>query len=177
MNTLRSPRVQRSIPWLAGLLLVAGVVAFLVAYLGNTGTSRETALTKKPAETYKTPPKVPLSKEARTVAGTFINTAVARKNLAKSWPLVHPSLREGMTKADWLTGTIPVVPYPSVGQARFKVDYSYPNYALIEVALLPKSSKVKPQVFFLELKSLKGHWLVSSWAPRGYFIKPSSLTE
>jgi hypothetical protein len=177
MKKQLSPRVQRALPWAAGLMLVAGVVAFLVTYLGNTGTSRETAITKEPAQTFKTPPKVPLSKEARRVAGLFINTAVARKDLGKSWPLVHPTLKEGMTKAEWLTGTIPVVPYPSVGQARFKVDYSYPKYALIEVALLPKSSKVKPQVFFLEMKNLKGHWLVSSWAPRGYFIKPAHLSE
>src|SRR4051794_8155241 len=97
MNKLRSPRVQRTLPWIAGLLLVAGVAAFLVTYLGNTGTSRETAISNKPAESFKTPPKVPLSKEARRVAGEFINTAVARKDLAKSWPLVHPTLKEGMT--------------------------------------------------------------------------------
>lgn len=176
-TTLRSPRVQRTLPWLAGLMLLAGVIAFLIAYLGNTGKSSATPLTNKPAETYKEGQKVPLPKEVRRVAGLFINTAVARKQLAKSWDLVHPVLKDGMTKREWLTGTIPVVPFLDIGQARFKVDYSFKRYALLEVALLPKSAKSKGQVFFIELKQLAGKWLVSSWAPRGYFAKPARLND
>ena len=191
--TLRSPRVQRTLPWFAAVLLLAGVIAFLIAYLGNTGTSKETPLTNKPAETYKGGQKVPLAKETRRVAGVFINTAVARKNLGKSWVLAAHTLKEGMTKAEWLTGTIPVVPFLDIGQARFKVDYSFKNYALLEVALLPKSSKTKGQVFFIELKKFPmgndrvplteakadqdGQWLVTSWAPRGYFAKPARLND
>ena len=50
----------------------------------------------------------------------------------------------------------------------FKVDESYPDEAILEVALLPKdSTKVKPQVFFIGLKKTgSGAWLVNYWVPR-----------
>jgi hypothetical protein len=57
-----------------------------------------------------------------------------------------------------------------------KVDFSYRNHALLEVALLPKDGakvngvKVKPQLFYLELQAYgKGkarHWVVIGWVPR-----------
>ena len=60
-----------------------------------------------------------------------------------------------MTRQEWLTGNIPVVYYPAkaIETATFKVDESYPDEAILEVALLPKeSAKVKPQIFFIGLK-------------------------
>ena len=125
---------------LAGLVLTAGVVAFTVAYFGDTGTSQETPLSNKPAQVFTPRKQVPLDEEARRVAGRFILTAVARENLGESYDLVHPELRQGMTKREWLTGNIPVVYYPAkaIEAATFKVDESYPDEAILEVALLPQ---------------------------------------
>jgi hypothetical protein len=98
---------------------------------------------------------VPLDNAARRVAGRFILTAVARKNLGESYELTHPELRQGMTKKEWLTGNIPVQPYPveKIESATFKVDESYPNEAVLEVALLPPANaELKPQIFFIGLK-------------------------
>jgi hypothetical protein len=168
-----SPSTRRSITLLSGLILVAGVVAFAVAWIGDTGTSQETPLSNEPAQLFTPRKQVPLDVEARKVAGRFILTAVARENLAESYALAHPELRQGLTKAEWLTGNIPVVYYPAkqIEQARFKVDESYPNEAILEVALLPKDpTKVKPQVFFIGLKKAgKGdaaRWQVNYWVPR-----------
>lgn len=182
MSTLASALASRATRrWFFGfsaLVFVAGVVAFLVIVVGNTGKSAETPFTSKPAEVYKEPRRVPLSREARLVAGRFIQTAVARKNLAASWDIVAPSLKRGFTKKRWIQGDIPVVPYlAEIGLARTKVDLSYPRYALIEVLLLPKSDKVKPQIFFLEMRKLGGRWLVTSWAPRGNFARPADLGD
>ena len=73
--------------------------------------------------------QVPLDAAARKVAGRFILTAVARQNLAESYALAHPELRQGMSKREWLTGNIPVVYYPAkqIETATFKVDESYPG--------------------------------------------------
>ena len=172
-----SARAQRRFSLLAGLILIAGVVAFGVAYFGGTGTSQETPLSNEPAQVFTPRKQVPLDVEARKVAGRFILTAVARENLAASYELTHPDLRQGLTKKEWLTGNIPVVYYPAkeIEQARFKVDESYPNEAILEVALLPKASaKIKPQIFFIGLKKAGNRWRVNYWVPRAAPAVPSA---
>ena len=60
-----------------------------------------------------------------------------------------------MTKQEWLTGNIPVATYPveKLETATFKVDESYPDEAILEVALLPKkTSRWSPQIFYIGLK-------------------------
>ena len=172
-----TPPAQRRISILAGLVLVAGVVAFTVAYVGDTGTSQETPLSSEPAQVLTTRAQVPLDEEARRVAGRFILTAVARENLGESYELAHPELRQGMTKREWLTGNIPVVYYPAqaIETASFKVDESYRDEAVLEVALLPKASaKVKPQIFFIGLKKAGTRWRVSYWVPRSAPAVPTA---
>jgi hypothetical protein len=168
-----SPPTRRSLTLLSGLILVAGVVAFTVTWIGDTGSAQETPLSNQPAQVYTPRRQVPLDVEARKVAGRFILTAVARENLGESYGLVHPELRQGMTRKEWLTGDIPVVYYPAeeIDKATFKVDESYPDEAILEVALLSKDArKAKPQVFYIGLKKTgKGaaaRWLVNYWVPR-----------
>ena len=168
-----SATTRRSFSSLSGLILVAGIVAVAVTWVGDTGKSQETPLSDEPAQVFTPRKQVPLDVEARRVAGRFILTAVARENLAESYDLVHPELRQGMTMRQWLTGNIPVVYYPAkeIDAATFKVDESYKDEVILEVALLPKdASKVKPQVFFIGLKKTgKGaaaRWQVNYWVPR-----------
>jgi len=131
-----SPTTRRSITLASGLILVAGVVAFTVAWIGDTGKSLETPRSNQPAQLFTPRKQIPLDVEARKVAGRFILTAVARENLGESYDLAHPDLRQGLTKKEWLTGNIPVVYYPAkeIEQARFKVDESYPNEAILDAA-------------------------------------------
>jgi hypothetical protein len=168
-----SATTRRSLTLLSSLILVAGVVALSVAWIGDTGASLEAPLSDEPAQVFTPRKQVPLDVEARRVAGRFILTAVARENLGESYDLAHPELRQGMTRQQWLTGNIPVVHYPAkeIGQARFKVDESYADEVILEVALLPTdASRVKPQVFFIGLKKAgKGtaaRWQVNYWVPR-----------
>lgn len=172
-----SARAYRSATLLAGLILVAGVVAFAVTWVGDTGTSQETPLSSEPAQVFTPRKQVPLDGEARTVAGRFILTAVAREDLGASYELAHPELRQGLTKQEWLTGDIPVVYYPAkaIETATFKVDESYPDEAMLEVALLPKdSAQVKPQIFYIGLKKSAARWQVYYWVPRAAPAVPSA---
>jgi hypothetical protein len=172
-----SARTQRQASLLAGLVLTAGVVAFTVAYFGDTGRSLETPLSDEPAQVFTPRKQVPLDKEARRVAGRFILTAVAREDLGASYDLAHPELRQGMTKQEWLTGNIPVVYYPAkaIETATFKVDESYADEAILEVALLPKeSARIKPQIFFIGLKKTGERWRVHYWVPRAAPAVPSA---
>jgi hypothetical protein len=172
---------MRWLPWLAGTVLVAGVAVGLISVFGlwNTAKPLPASGPSTPVQRPVVEKKVVLSPEARRVAGRFILTAVARRNLAESYELVGPQLKAGLTRSQWQTGNIPIVPFPVnlLKISPMKVDFSYKDHALLEVALLPQAGskvngvKVKPQLFYLELRAYgegKGRrWLVTDWVPRG----------
>ncbi len=183
MTTLRaltgSRTLNRVLPWLGALVLAAGIATFNVVFFGsddepartpvaaNQPASNEPAAANQAPSVQQPTKGVPLSQEARKVAAEFIATAVARKNLARSYTLAHPDLRQGMTLKQWKTGNIPVQPYP-VDSAKFKLDYSYPNEAQIEVSLEAKpATGMRAAYFILGLKKYRRHWTVDYWGPRG----------
>jgi hypothetical protein len=168
-----SHRNQRIALWIGLGILMVGVAVATFRFFGNTGTSLERPLSEADAQLYVPRKQMKVDAAARRVAGEWILTSVARKNLAEGYRLTHPELRQGMTLKQWLTGNIPVQPYPAdqLDQARFKVDESYEDEVYLEVALLPKAGvTIKPQIFFIGLKRLggkKGPWRVSYWLPYG----------
>jgi hypothetical protein len=171
-STLTSRRFLRVLPYLSGLVFFAGVIAFLVAYYGNTGKKYQIAPTGGKAQVAKVQPTVKLDPKAREVAGEFIITAVTRQNLAKGWTLTHPELKGGMTRKEWMTGTIPVQPFPAkaMAGASFNVDESHPREVYLKVLVLAKpNSGVRSQDFYIGLKAVgngkQKHWLVSYWIP------------
>jgi hypothetical protein len=156
--------VQRWAPWVAVAVLVAGVVAFAVTKL--TDSTPAAALPHRTA---------PLAAGERKIAIEFIDTAVARKNLARAWDISAPELKQDLTLDEWETGTIPVVPYP-VGQAvaRLKLVNSFTDTAEFEVSFLPRAgSKAKAASFQLGLRNIDQRWLVSSWLPTAAIVPPS----
>lgn len=169
-STLQSPRFQRRFMIFAALVLVAGIVAFAVTRLGNTGdvkpVDRQGAAVK---DVSKVPKNQKLDAQAKLTAQKFILTAVARKNLKEAYGLAGPHIRQGQSLKQWLTGDIAVVPYPvdELKLAPMKIDYSYKNEAALEVALIPKDgADVKPLIFYMDLIKKNGKWLVDSWVPR-----------
>lgn len=173
-----SPRGKRRLGFAAvGVAGLAAVVALLV--FGPNKNAPPEVLRNVPADVPSPQVPAPISDEARRVAIRFVQTAVARKHLAEAWTLVGPNLRGGMTRQEWLTGNNPVVPYPisDLEVAPYKVDQSFEDNALLEVALIPrKGSDVKPQLFFLELvkvgKGASARWVVNNWVPRGSALLP-----
>ncbi len=146
---IRKPGWRKALPWVVGTAVVAAVVAVLVVKLSNTAPA------------------------ARQVARRFVETAVARKNLAAAYALSGPAIRQGQTLKEFMTGNIAVVPYPvdAIDYAPMKIDYSYAREAQIEVALLPTSKAqkqgVRPQLFIATLiKDKQNRWLVNAWVPR-----------
>jgi len=175
----KAPRLRRLAPWLGGLLLVAGAIVAIVVLAPNRNATKAQVTPSKPPPAAPKPKTVPLSKDAQSVAREFLRTAVARQDLARAWQISGPLIRGGLTRKEWMSGNIPVVPYPvaAIGQARFKIDYSYANHAAIEIVVLPKaSSKLKGQLFFMELRFLgpAGHkrWLVTNWVPHSAPLVP-----
>ena len=165
------PAVVKVMPWIAGLVMTAALVVFLV-HRWNTVNPPSPPAPAAPAKPAARPKAPKLDVAGREVAGRFILTAVRRQNLAEAWTLASPTMRLGITHAEWLKGNIPVVPYPAaIGTAPLHIVSVDARSALLEVALFPvKGSKVKPLDFFLALfkvgRGNKAHWAVDSWVPR-----------
>jgi hypothetical protein len=180
-ESLRSPRTQRRLLWIGLPVLAFGVAGAIVLGIGDTGSKVEDRLTNEPAVVPVQEKKAPLASAARKAAGEFILTAVARRNLGRSWELTHPTLREGFTRAQWLTGDIPIVPYPvsRTEPSPMSVEESHENSAVMRVALAPeKGSEVKSQIFWIGVRAVgKGadrRWLVDYWAPYTTIPVPSA---
>ena len=89
--------------------------------------------------------------------------------LKDAYALAGPQIKQGQSLKSWNTGNIAVIPYPvdAIKYAPMKIDFSYPNEAQVEIALLPKvGAAAKPQLFLMDLVRRKGKWLVNSWVPR-----------
>ncbi len=167
-----SRRTKQLLPWLSAAVLLAGIGSVLGVYFSNTA-QKDPGLSSKPVALPKTASKqIPLPEAARRVAGRFILTAVARRHLAESYNLAHPNLRKGFTLKQWKTGSIPVAFYPvgnTLQEADFKVDYSYPHEAQLELVLIPKKHvQERPQQFLMGLRTYGKHWTVDAWQPLGH---------
>lgn len=179
-----TPRIGKwLLPGAAGVVLVAGVIAVLVAFdVGGIRGSAEPGPAQRAGANVLPDkiPQAPLEPEARRVAGRFILTAVARTNLAESYALVAPSLRQGLTLEQWKTGNIPVVPYPTTDlkPVRMSVSRSTKTEAILRVFLDPKSgSDVGAQIFILQLKKFGNQWLVTSWVPYNAIAIPLGTND
>ena len=117
------------------------------------------------------------------MAGRFILTAVQRKHLDEAWRLSGPHVRQDLTYKQWLTGSIPVVPYlDKIGRVGLSVKVSTPTHAFLDVAVAPAAgSNAAAQLFSLELRLYgtgdKAHWLVDSWVPAGSTPVPGNPSK
>lgn len=179
-----SRRRRRRITWLSVLLAVAGSTASLVLWMRDTGHESVAPPSRGPVQFYHEPKQVALTptalNAARVTTFYFLRTAVVREHVESSYELIAPSLREGMSRAEWAKGDIPIIPYPvDLKDVRYQVDYSYASSPPDGLPLVGMSVSVRPRkgeqqpkmVFGIELeaagKGAKRHWLVTAWAPRG----------
>ena len=172
-----SYKVTKWLPWIAGFVLVAGGIAFLIAFYGNTAETRNIhADPNAPVQDVSGAPKsVPVDPKARLVAGKFITTAVTRKNLKAAWSLTAPRSLvrpKGMTLQKWLQGDIPVQYFPAqaIDGAAFKVETSFRDELTLNVYLYAKAgSGIPSQPFFIVLRPTgqgkNKKWLVSNFIP------------
>ena len=177
----RSPGFVRALTWVSALILIAGVAAVFTVWIGSGSedssavvNNGETLSDELPVTTAPDVADVPAA--ARKVAADFIVGAVARKDLANAWTLIHPSMKKdcACTYKEWLTGNIPVLFFPAKGAdtIRFGVNEISPGRVVLEVLLDPKAgSGLSPTAFYVGLKSVgkgdQAKWLVDYFAPIG----------
>ncbi len=184
-GALSSRRFISLLPWFAGAILVAGLVTFLIVFFGNTSKVEPINKAAGPPVRSVDQRTVPLDPKISRLANQFMRIAVGGKDAVKAYEISGPGIRQGMTLAQWKRDWsnpdvgVPIIPYPidKVSASPFRIDYSYPKEALLEVALLPKKGAgIKAQIFFIGFKKLggaNGHWVVNYWAPHNAIATPS----
>jgi hypothetical protein len=152
------------------IVLLAGLVVYISSRDGvRAATTPGSALAATPSAAKLYGPEIKLPKQALATAQRFIQTAVLRADVAAAWKLTTAHVRGGLTRAQWDTGAIPVVPYPrqKFGGAKFKIDRSRQRDILLEVLLTSHKLGVAPIDQFIELVPRGGRWLVQDFSPRG----------
>jgi hypothetical protein len=176
VSRLTSHRVRRRALWIGALVAATAGVVIPTVLLGNTAKPEPAEhVTRGNTWVYHEPKLARLSAAERTTlldtSLRFVRTAVARKHLDQAYALAGPELLQGMSKREWMTGNIPVVPFPAVGVAQWDVSYSYENDVAFQLSLLakPGSSSVVGKTFTIELvrRRPSAPWRVAAWAPLG----------
>ena len=177
-----SRRARRRLAWVAvigGLVVALTVTA---AFFWNTADTRET-FSGGEAQVFTAPLPHRLTKAERAsivaIAQRFLETAVARDHPERAYDIVGPLLRGGLTRKQWATGEIPVVPYPVDG-ARWKVEYANEDAVGLLVLVFPApGAPERPTVFSMSVvpaRSGEGsRWLVAGWSPKG--AGPSTIAS
>jgi len=186
---LGAMRILRSYRWRRRLVIgtvTVGVAAPLI-YLGihfSHPAAPTEATGPEVEETFYQQPKhaaftAENRRKVRKVLAKFISTAVARRHVAESWPIVGPTLRSGLSRKEWSTGDIPVQPYPvsqkGVGDWEY-VEYSYPKAIGLEVLLWPKPGSGQ-QLLSADIKVIKdrrGRWRVDYFMPKRFHAQEAA---
>jgi hypothetical protein len=185
-TTLSSARFNRLMLWVGVAVFVAGAFALVFKFAGGSD-----ATPKNPDKGFKATLPAPthplknsqgvtvktfeqLDPSMRATIRKFIGTAVARKHLEEGWKVTAPSLRNQVSHKQWMTGNLPVIPFPveNLDRVQYYLDYASTQAVLIEVGVTPKASAhMRPATFQLEIVPVKNgsgktQWLVDYWMSR-----------
>jgi hypothetical protein len=177
---LRSYRWRRRLLFTVVPLAILGPLIYLGVHLSTPGNPENANGPTVPDYKAPTPARFTKANQraVHRVLASFVKSAVARQNPARSWELAAPSLKEGVTRKEWNRGDLPVVPYPTLdrGLGRWDyVEYSYKESVGLEVFLFPKpGSGYSAMTADVELvKGHNGQWLVDYWMPKKFHGPPA----
>lgn len=156
-----------ALPVGAALSVIVAILVILQVSVGSNGTPNAATGWGVTYPAVTKPKTVKFDPAAQLVATRFVKTAVARKNLDQAYAIAGPGVRQGMTLKQFMSGNIPVVPYPvtSKTSANMKIDESYAKSATVELYLVTPGSAGRD--FYVNLVKKHGQWFVDAWVPRG----------
>jgi hypothetical protein len=165
--------------------VVAAFIVVLVLLIPSPDPMVEEELQPGVPQVYKPPKPLQLTPRTRrqldATVDEFVRTAVMRRDLERSWELSSPALRIGITRREWLSGDLPVYPYPAdPARTEWDLDYADEEEVALNVTLVPrKGSSDAPAVFGVSLapvgRGAHRHWLVGSWYLRGEISQPEPV--
>ena len=128
------------------------------------------------APAFAAPPHVAPSDRAAIdkTLDVFVNHAVKRKNVGAAYNVVTPTLKGGMTRAQFAHGDIGVYPYPAAGHTfhQWNIQYRTRDEVAIELILSPTKrhrATLGQILFHVYLQPSHGKWLVDEFMPGATF--------
>jgi hypothetical protein len=168
---LRTRRSRRRATIAAALAIVVVPLGYLAVHYSTSGSPENANGPYVSDAFYRQPKHAPFTAEKRravsAVLAKFISGAVSKHDLAGTWDLAGPELRQGITRGDWLKGQIPIVPFAAStrGQGKWSVvNYSYPNKVGLELLMFPEHrggqlATVETDV----VRGKDGRWRIDYW--------------
>jgi hypothetical protein len=171
VSVLDSPRRRRRLIIAATLVVIAVPSIYLAAHYTTSGSTENANGPNVSDSFYREPKHVPFTAANRravsAVLAKFIDGAVSRHDLAGTWDLAGPGLRQGSTYDDWLKGEIPIIPFAASkrGQGTWSVvNYSYRNRVGLELLLFPEERSGQLATVESEVaRGRDGRWRVDYW--------------
>jgi hypothetical protein len=168
---LKTRRSRRRATIAAVLALVAVPLGYLAVHYSTSGSPENANGPYVSDAFYRQPKHVPFTAEKRraisAVLAKFINGAVSKHDLAGTWDLAGPDLRQGITREDWIKGEIPIVPFAASkrGQGKWSlVNYSYPNKVGLELLMFPEHRSGQLATVETDVvRGQDGRWRVDYW--------------
>src|SRR5262245_16841638 len=171
LNVLGTRRRRRRATIAAAAVVVAVPLGYLAVHYSSSGSAGDANGPYVSDSFYREPKHSPFTAEKRravsAVLAKFISGAVSKHDLAGTWQLAGPDLRQGITREDWLKGEIPIVPFAASkrGQGRWSlVNYSYPNLVGLELLMFPEQRSGQLATVETEVvRGRDGRWRVNYW--------------
>jgi hypothetical protein len=171
MSVLATRRSRRRLTILAVTALVAVPLGYLAVHYSTSGSPHNATGPYLSDAFYRQPKHVPFTAAKRravsAVLGKFISGAVSKHDLPGTWDLAGPDLRQGITRKDWVTGQIPIVPFAASkrGQGKWSlVNYSYPNKVGLELLMFPEHRNGELATVETDVvRGRDGRWRVNYW--------------
>jgi hypothetical protein len=168
---LKTRRSRRRATIAAVLALVAVPLGYLAVHYSTSGSPENANGPYVSDAFYRQPKHVPFTAEKRravsAVLAKFISGAVSKHDLAGTWDLAGPDLRQGITREDWIKGQIPIVPFAASkrGQGKWSlVNYSYPNKVGLELLMFPEHRSGQLATVETDVvRGQDGRWRIDYW--------------
>jgi hypothetical protein len=167
-----SPRRRKRVLILAGVALGALAATIVGLTWSNTSHEKETFQPGKAQVIHQQVPVALSHADRRAVLRTvdrFVETAVARRDLAAAYDLTSPELRGAVSRKQWSRGDTPVPSYP-VYRHGARITDTYRDDVSVQLFLRARRQSVAPLGVDMELKAVgrgaKRHWLVAYYLPR-----------
>jgi hypothetical protein len=161
------PRARHALVGLALAVLFAGALAFYVQQ--NRYVEPHPNTQPNPSPFFRDGARIPVPKAAIRTMNHFISDAVLRNDLAAAWKESTGVAHGGVTRAAWMSGSIPVAPFErGTIFTRVKTIESREKRVWFELLVTPKV--VTPGAgggeYFCMLAPHGHGWIVTYWGPK-----------
>jgi hypothetical protein len=143
----------------------AGFAAFCAAAAVASAAAMVRVLAPGGAGADSGPACAPPTNTAAAVRDRFVATAVLRVDTVCSYELVTAELRQGLSRAVWSEGTIPVIPFHTLRKDRVRIE-TLPRDAKPgqrASLVLMSAPDIGSFAFEVVLVRRAGRWLVGYW--------------